>query len=304
MSRRRRSREPTWEEQHAEAKLELERAESALQYRKSQLAEVHAELKALSGPSGWFAALAGTKATYEAEAQAKIKSLGSEILTGRKRLIEARQALAKFERAAKDKADKAREREAELERFADRIRSGGGVHPLKERLAEVEGRIQAQADHLFLLDDAVYACAGLTSAIAQVARLTGNAKRWAVSDAFVDLPGSSSMTFLRTHEIRREAANVPDSVARFNAACEKLGLAPLRVEVPDLGAGWDQLFLDNLLTDLHHLKRLETFGRRLEDERDLVRDTMMWLATQRRAALEKQETLMKERHALLEGATR
>ena len=49
MSRRRRQREKTWEEQRDEAQLEVERAESALQYRKSQLAEAQSELESLGG---------------------------------------------------------------------------------------------------------------------------------------------------------------------------------------------------------------------------------------------------------------
>lgn len=302
MSRRRRQREKTWEEQRDEAQLEVERAESALQYRKSQLAEAQSELESLGGVGGFFAALVGKKAGYEAEAKARIEAANREILAARKRLIEARQALGKFERTAADREAQLRQRDEELERFAERVRSGG-THPLKERLDALEERIQTNADQLFAYDEAIYACAGLNGAIGQVMSLTGQAKAWSSMDTFrMDMPFTSGLTFLKTQEVRREAANLPESVKRFNAACARLGMQPLDIEVPDLGEGWDQLFFDNILTDLHHLRRLETFGRRLEDERELVRETMLFVGSKRKGLVEEQENLIKERRKLLDEA--
>ncbi len=299
MSRRRRRRQQSPEEQLAEAKLELERAESALSYRKSQLAEAEGELAALSGPGGWFAAIVGKKAAYEADAVARITALKSEIVSLRKRLIEARQGLAKSEGSVKRHEGKRKEHEAELERLADRVRPNA-LHPLYADLKEVEARLQTSADELFTYDDALAACGGLLGAMAAVAIATGKVKSTAAADAFRDLPASSTLAFLRRREVHREAQNVPDSVARFNEACGRLGLKPLPIEVPDIGSGWDTLFVDNVVRDLHHLERVQRFARRIEDERELVRETMIWISQRRKEALAKQDALLAERRAVLE----
>jgi len=302
LSRRRKKRELSWEEQRAAAKLERERAEDALRYRKSQLADAESELVALAGPGGWFAAIVGKKAAYEAEAQAKIKALKTETLALRKRLIEARQAEAKFERSAKQRDQQAHERDAELEVFADRVRQTHS-HSIYEALQDLEERIQVNADKLFEFDDAMYACSGLSASIGQVIRATGSAKTWASMDAFSSpIPGSNTLTFLRTRQINKEAATVPQAIERFNLAIGKLGLSPMDIEIPDLDSGWESLLFDNIITDLHNLNRLEGFARRIEDERDMIRETMLWVATQRKAVVDDQAALIAARRKLLDEA--
>ena len=302
MPRRRKKRELSWEEQRAAAKLERERAEDALRYRKSQLAEAEAELLSLAGPGGWFAAIVGKKAGYEAEANAKIKALKTETLALRKRLIEARQAEAKFERSAKQRDQQARDRDAELEVFAERVRQTHS-HSIYEALEEIEGRIQANADKLFEFDDAMYACSGLSASIGQVLRATGSAKSWANMDAFSSpVPGANALTFLRTRQINTEAATVPAAIERFNKAITKLGLSPMEIEIPNIENGWESLLLDNIVTDLHNLNRLEGFARRVRDERDMIRETMLWIATRRKAVVDDQAALIVERRKLLDEA--
>jgi hypothetical protein len=274
MGRRRRGqRQKSWEDQRAEARLELERAESALKYRRSQFSEAEAELKSLEGPSGWFAAVLGKRAVYRAEIQGRMKALHAEVVASRTRLIEARKALASFDREAAKRDAKTRQRDDELEQFAMRIRESG-MHYLKDKLAEIEDEIEDHAQRLAQLDDAIEAAATLNGTL----------------KAFVN----------RGANTQRVSGDVPALMERFNAACESLDLPPLNIDVPDIGMPWEQFLATGVLADLHYEERLVRFKRRVQDESQMVVDTMMHLSSLRKPLFEAQEKRLARRRAFLD----
>ncbi len=298
--RRRGKRKKSWEQRRDEAQLELERAESALAYRRAQLTEAETELASLEGPSGWLAALLGRREAYREEIQGRMKALQTEVLAGRKRLIEARRVIGSFERQAQERAQKDRQRDDELEQFAARVRDSG-MHPLKEPLAEIEQDIDANAQQLALLDEAIAAAGSLSATMKAVLAAGRKAHRWAGIDAFqFDLPAAAHGW--AHHNIQHATADVPAAVDRFNAACEKLELRPLNVEVPDIGMPWEQLLSSGILADLHYEERLVRFKRRVEDETQMVTDTLLHLVTRRKTAFEAQEASLARRRQLLDEA--
>lgn len=284
-----------------EAKLEVERADSALRYRKSQMAEAEAELLSLEGIGGIFAALMGRKAAYQEELIGKITALKSEILKERKRLIEARQNLAKFDKAKSEQDQKKAERDAHLDAFAQRVRSSAS-HPLKRTLLGLEDEMQAELDTLTGFEEALAATMGLLGAMGKVMALTMTSKRYQSVDTYTPLPFMSELAFLKRVEVRSEAQALPAAIARFNDASESVGLKALDIRVPDIGMGWDQLFIDGFLMDSYRLAKIEQFARRLDDERDMVRETMLWLSNRRKESSDRIQVLLSQRRDMLDEA--
>jgi hypothetical protein len=282
-----------------EAREEVERNESALAYRKTQLEEAQAELAGLGGFGGLLPALLGRRAAVQAELEARIKALNQDMLACRKRLIEARQKRASVARLDAAETTARTERDAELERFADRIRDSH--HPLRETLLELEERLQAGADRLFDITDAFRACSGLTARVGEVGRITGHARSYAGYD-LAGIPGAQTLAFLKTREAQTEATTLPEAIDRFNDACAVLGLAPMQIDVSKLPTGWTHIVADGLMSDYARILQISAYQDELATLKDLARDTALRLAEWRTTALAEQEDLIRQRRTLLDEA--
>jgi hypothetical protein len=282
-----------------EAREEVERAESALAYRKTQLEEAQAELVGLGGFGGLLPTLLGRRAAVRAELEARIKALTQDMLGCRKRLIEARHKRSSLARLDAAEVTARAERDAELERFADRIRDSH--HPLREALLELEERLQAGADRMFDITDAFRACSGLSARVGEVGRITGHARSYAAYD-MAGIPGAQSLAFLKTREAQNEATTLPEAIHRFNDACAVLGLAPMQIDVNKLPTGWTHMVADGLVTDYLRMQQISAYQDELTTLKELARDTSLRLAEWRTAALAEQEDLIRQRRTLLDEA--
>lgn len=290
---------PSLEKRAADAAEAVARAESALQYRKTQLAEAQDELAGLDGMSGMLLALIGRRGSARAEAEARIRALQSEVLACRTRLIEARQARAIVGREEQSAADARAVRDDELERFAERVRDSH--HPLRDALVAVEDEIQEGYDRLADLTDAFRACSGLSASLAEIGRKANRAVDLAWADTY-DLPGAQVLGFLKTREIQKDVTTVPEAIERFNSECLKLGLEPLDLQLSRLGTDWSALFVDNILTDLSRLRTLGAYAEEIASIKQIAVETSLWVAGQRTEALAAQEERIQRRRTLLDEA--
>lgn len=284
-----------------EAQDTLERAELAVRYRRGQVAALVDDLDDLAGWRGWIAALTGTREQRERELVAALEDARQQVAAAQDALVVARHERAEADERVARQADAAAARVGALEQVAERVRAAAD-HPARRQLLAFEQTMQLEMNHLGEIQEGITACLGLLGALANVGARGNSALKGADDDLFGILPGASTMAFLKRREVQAASRTVPEALARFNEACAAFGMAPLDVEVPDIGSGWLHLAeggIGGIGADFLAREQVVRFMGRLQDEREMVRATMTFLVQKRDAHAEVLEAEQARRLDLL-----
>lgn len=281
----------------------LERAELAVRYRRGQVTVLEDDLDELAGWRGWLAGLMGTREQRENELVDAIKAARQQVVVAQAALADAQQGRRDADEQVAKQADAAAAREGALEQVAEKVRATVD-HPARRQLLTLEEHMQVEMNQLGAIQEGLTACLGLLGALANVGAQGTSAMKRADDDLFGILPFASTLAFLQRREVKTASKTVPEALARFNDACAVFGMAPLDLEVPDIGSGWLHLAeggMGGIAADYLAREQVVSFMSRLQDERELVRSTMTFLVGKRDEHTANLEVEHARRLELLQG---
>ena len=281
---------------------DIKAAERSVAFAKGELARAVAEVQALDGLSGWVSWLTGNHEADVQRALAQVKHCQGQLSRAEAhhgRIVQAHTEEQRRERATQEVAI---QRLMQLEMVADTVRARGG--PTATELADLEERIaeaRTEADDL----EAVFGVGmALRGQLGRALRAVKQADHGATMDT-MGMTGGGLFKAMALRTVQTELDGVPERTARFQQACEVIGLD---IRLGDgvgrvhraAKAALTDAFFDNLFADMLTSRRIRDALDGLQAMCDDVDAALLPVVDRRKEASQTIEALEQAREALLE----